>query len=254
MKRALGFMNKSAPLDPDAQAFITAAGLTDTTQKGAINTLVVDLKGYGLWTKLQAIYPFVGGTATTHKFNLKDPRDLDAAFRLTEVGTITHSSNGVVFTTAAFYYTNFNMVVDSIINDFHYSIYNRNNIADAYSFHVPTSGMQFFSRISNLLLSDMYNTSGTPRVLFSNSNSIGWYSASRIASNSHSIYRNGVLKANSTVSGGFLATSNVQINSLSGAMGINCAFATIGKGFTDAENSNLYTSVQAYQTTLARQV
>ena len=31
---------------------------------------------------MKAIYPFVGGTATTHKFNLKDPADINAAFRL----------------------------------------------------------------------------------------------------------------------------------------------------------------------------
>ena len=34
------------PVDPDAQAFITAAAITDPTQQAAINTLVVDLKGY----------------------------------------------------------------------------------------------------------------------------------------------------------------------------------------------------------------
>ncbi len=82
--------------DADAQAFITAAGITDATQQQAINTLVVDMKGYGIWTKMKAIYPFVGGTATTHKYNLKDPRDLDAAFRLSFNGGWTHSSNGAL--------------------------------------------------------------------------------------------------------------------------------------------------------------
>lgn len=85
--------------DADAQAFIDAAGITNATQQDAINGLVVDLKGAGIWTKIDAIYPFVGGTATTHKYNLKDPRDLDAAFRITfnEVANITHDSDGVQF-------------------------------------------------------------------------------------------------------------------------------------------------------------
>lgn len=48
------------PVDPDAQAFITAASITDPTQQSAINQLVVDLKGYNVWTKMKAIYPFVG--------------------------------------------------------------------------------------------------------------------------------------------------------------------------------------------------
>jgi len=46
-------------LDPDAAAFLTAAGITDPTQQSAINTLVLSLKADGLWTKMKAIYPFV---------------------------------------------------------------------------------------------------------------------------------------------------------------------------------------------------
>jgi hypothetical protein len=33
-----------------------------------------------------------------------------------------------------------------------------------------------------------------------------------------------------------------------------CAFASIGDGLTDTEASNFYTAVQAFQTTLSRQV
>jgi hypothetical protein len=81
--------------DADAQAFITAAAITDATQQTAINNLVVGLKADGLWTGITAIYPFVGGTATTHKWNLKDPRDLDVAYRLSFNGGWTHNSNGI---------------------------------------------------------------------------------------------------------------------------------------------------------------
>lgn len=82
-------------LDADALAFITAAGITDATQISAIDTLVKSLKTASLWTKLIAFYPFVGGTATTHKFNLKDPRDLDAAYRIVFAGGMTHNANGI---------------------------------------------------------------------------------------------------------------------------------------------------------------
>jgi hypothetical protein len=82
-------------IDPDAQAFLTAAGITDPTQQSAINTLVLDLKADGLWTKMKAVYPFCGSTASQQKWNLKDPRDLDAAFRLVFNGGITHSSTGI---------------------------------------------------------------------------------------------------------------------------------------------------------------
>ena len=82
-------------VDPDAQAFLTAAAITDPTITSAIDTLVGQLKADSIWTKMKAIYPFVGGAAASHKFNLKDPRDLDAAFRLVFNGGITHDANGI---------------------------------------------------------------------------------------------------------------------------------------------------------------
>ena len=62
--------SSGASFDADAQAFITAAVITDNTQITAINTLVTDLKAYNIWSKMKALYPFVGGTASTHKWNL----------------------------------------------------------------------------------------------------------------------------------------------------------------------------------------
>ena len=81
-------------IDQDSTNFIIAAGISDSVQTSAIETLVSDLKTYGLWTKMKAIYPFVGGSANSHKFNLKDPRNLDGAYRLVFNGGWTHTSNG----------------------------------------------------------------------------------------------------------------------------------------------------------------
>jgi len=245
----------SVAYDVDAQAFITASGLTDITQKNAINQLVLDLKSYGLWTKLQAIYPFIGGTSFTHKWNLKDPRDLNAAFRLTFNGSITHNSNGVTFLSGSDATTNFIMTTNSVINDFQYSYYCRNEIAGAYLFRLSGS-MQFFANISSLLLSDMYDTTGAgpARVMVSNASSIGFFSASRLPSPiKHSIYKNGLLKASNGTTAGSLSAANLFINDNSGTSGSNCAFATLGKGLNDTENTDLYTAIQAYQTSLSRQ-
>jgi hypothetical protein len=78
-------------LDTDATAFSLAAGLTDTTQKSAVNTLVKDLKRYGLWTKIKAFYPFVGGNAESHRLNLVNTQ----IYSLTFSGGWIHDSNGV---------------------------------------------------------------------------------------------------------------------------------------------------------------
>jgi hypothetical protein len=77
--------------DADAFAFVEAAGLNEI-QAAAINNLVAGLKGAGLWTLLEAIYPLVGGTAFSHKYNLKDP----LTYPVLWVGGVTHSSLGVV--------------------------------------------------------------------------------------------------------------------------------------------------------------
>lgn len=60
-----------------------------------INFIISNLKELGLWSKIKAAWFFVGGTAATHKWNMKDMRNLDAAFRLTFPNGMTHSANGI---------------------------------------------------------------------------------------------------------------------------------------------------------------
>jgi hypothetical protein len=90
----VGINSYELGFDSDAQAFLTATGITDPTISNAINTLVVSLKADTVWTKIMALYPFVGGTATTNKYNLKNPADTNAAYRLSFAGTWTHAANG----------------------------------------------------------------------------------------------------------------------------------------------------------------
>lgn len=77
-----------------AQAFLNATGITDETIVGAITTLVADLQTYNLWGKMKAVYPFVGDTQETNKFNLINPQDTDEAFRLTFNGGYNINSEG----------------------------------------------------------------------------------------------------------------------------------------------------------------
>src|SRR4051812_7318659 len=77
-------------IDPATQAYLTATGL-DSSYAPTLDKLVVGMKTSGLWTKMTAVYPMIGGTAALHRWNLKDPRDLDAAYRLTFTGG-THSN------------------------------------------------------------------------------------------------------------------------------------------------------------------
>jgi len=122
----IGIMGKSL-IDPDAQAFINAASITDATQKSAINTLVKSLKTAGIWTKCNAIYPFVGGNASAHSYNLKNT----AQYQITFVGGVTHSVNGIQGN-GTNGYANTNLL-GSVLpqNDNHLSIYIRTNATNA---------------------------------------------------------------------------------------------------------------------------
>jgi hypothetical protein len=115
-------------VDADAQSFINAAGITDATQQLAVNRLVLDLKGVSnpnyftlnVWSKLKGLYPFVGGTAASHKWNLKNPVDADTAYRLTFTGTVIHDANGITGNSSGYADTHF--LADSIYSANQYSM------------------------------------------------------------------------------------------------------------------------------------
>lgn len=103
--------------DTDALAYISAIGITDDTEKLNIDSFVKALKSNSLWSRCQAIWPFRGSSATAHKFNLKNPVDSDAAFRLTFHGGGTHSSAGyLVNGTNAYARTYFNPATHQNVN------------------------------------------------------------------------------------------------------------------------------------------
>lgn len=250
--------------DADAQAFVTAANIQDQVEANAVNNLVIGMKADGVWSKMKAIYPFVGGTASTHKWNLKNPLDTNAAFRLVFNGGWTHSSTGVTPNGTNAYADTF--LIPSLLlnlNSKSYSIYSRTD-SNGLFHDIGTHGSSindydtFFTRYLN----DFYGTisSITDYTMFSNLDSLGFYSSSRTASNAIEIYKNGVSKITQSKASGANSNAPVYISAFNNNGGLqqysnrNLAFASIGDGLTDTDAANLYTRVQTFQTTLNRQV
>lgn len=257
----------SLSYDADALAFITAASITDDTQKTAVNTLVTDLKNANIWTKTKALYPFVGGSATSHKFNLKDPRDLNEAYRITFNGGFTHSSTGVL-PNGSNAYGNTNLIPSTALSatDAHQFFYFRTSLPISHqaAYGCETSGinrMSFYPFAFNIgWISDIYDNSDS-RLSVNSGNSTGAVMMTRANANSHKIFRNNVQIASTTNATTGTRPSIPYIFSSYNVNGQNLypdsnelAFGSIGDGLTDAEATALYNAVQTFQTALGRQV
>lgn len=262
LRNSINSIRSISGLDSDASAFITAAGLTDPTQKSAINTLVKDMKAAGLWSKMKAVYPMVGGTATSMKFNLKDPRDLDAAFRLTWSGGWTYSATGAT-PNGTNAYADTKLATNILgLDSAHLSLYSRTNsngtIVDIGSSNSASAGYDFqlVSRFSNINYSILNSKSPTG---FAQTTSLGFALVSRVLSTGYAYFLNNsktsVTKASDTRNSFniYIAARNTA-NVAEYFSNRETAFASIGTGLTDAEAALLYQLVQDYQTTLNRQV
>ncbi len=250
-------------IDPDAQAFITAAAITDPTQQAAINTLVTDLKGYSIWTKFQAIYPIVGGSASSHKYNLKDPRDLDVAFRLAFATGWTHSATGMTPNGATWANTFFNGATQLITAPSHISSYLRNT-QTINNVPIGASDAAFLLWQMNTINNSgfyYYHGSVASEVLTTITTEVGLFLGSTVSATSRKNYINGVLKTTTTTNISitypafnlYLGARN-SVGTASTFSTKQCAFASIGDGLTDTDAANFYTAVQAFQTSLSRQV
>jgi len=264
-------------IDRNAKAFLNATGITDPTITEAINTLVKGLKSNGIWSKMKSIYPFVGGTAITHKYNLKDPRDLNDAFRLQFNGGWTHSSNGALPNGTTGYaqtFLNDNLLT---VNNKSLSYYSRTNDPINSSIIFPTEIStigshrsqlaihRFFSNITNRSISDISSSTTLGAAILNNSNNtLGFYTANRVSDTNNKLFKNGNQIASNTDNWGVTTANNLEyyINASNsnntvpaGTYGRRqCAFASIGDGLSDSEALTYYNLVQAFQTTLGRQV
>lgn len=247
-------------LDADATAFITAASITDATQKNAINTLVLDLKSASIWTKMKAIYPFVGGTASAHKFNLKDPRDLDAAYRLQFINGWTHSVNGAT-PNGTDAYADTKLGSNLLQTNNHLSYYSRSatvgvEVELGVFNNLPSAIISQLRAAGNYISGQSGGVVNYTTIL----SALGFWIGTKTSDTNRKGYLNGILQATSTTSDNQVLPSlnlflGARNNGGSGAQLFSTkqsAFASIGDGLTDAEASNLYTAVQAFNTTLLR--
>lgn len=250
--------------DSDAQAFFTATGISDGTIQAAIDAFVIGLKADSLWTKMIALYPFVGGTSGTHAVNLKSPGTHDISF----AGTVSHTSNGIT-PNGSTGYGNTGVVPNTHLssNNTHMSLYSRSagTSGDAWTDMGCSDGSGNFltlkPRFFDLCVTRQYGAGAGGQLAPANTNAQGFYLTCRTSSTAQEVYKNGssLASSGSTVVGA-RPTEAIYIGAenqggTAGAFGsYNYAFASIGAGLDDTEAANFHTRVETFQDALSRGV
>lgn len=251
-------------IDNDAYNFLVATNLyLQQPATNAINYLATNLKSKGIWNKLYLAYPFVGGTATTHRVNLINT----GSFQLFFTGSWTHNSNGITgngtntFTTSSFFYQN----VSNFDTNGSIGVYSRTSGQSGYDFGDGGSGAQHALIIR---YTDGFYYPGLPvsaGTRVANTNGTGSYSISIGAGdNPFNVlaYKNGV-KVFDASGGAGAASGQPSIGAArntdvpAGAEDFsnrNYAWAFIGQGLTPQQHVDLNTIIQTYQSILGRQV
>jgi hypothetical protein len=251
--------------DPDAQAFFdrvtTAGGSLTTTEKNATNQLVLDMKSAGIWSSMKAIYPMVGASAAACAQNLKSSSFTGtfssgwtfASTGVTPNGSSAYMSTGFVVNTEQASANNFSLGVYS--GTVGGSAGSKCSLG-AYNGAIETIiTIRFAGNIAYLVIGENTYNDG-----FTNNDTHGFYVANRNTTNMTQAWKNGVKIVDvANTPGGkqtnqlYLGAENGPTNPISYDDKRN-QFAFMGDGLTNAQQGNFYTAVQAFQTTLSRNV
>lgn len=246
----------SQQYDKEVLNFIGVTGISDRTQKDAINYLVTSLKSTGLWTKMEALYPFCGGTSSAHMYNLKNVNSHIISWG----NGATHNNNGVI---PNYSINNLNLNTSSIpnvSNNVHIAMYVSNDVSDV-SFDVASHMFQPYNRLlvsigyTGVTYFDFGDAYG--QRVSANITKTGLIVANQYSSIA-SIYRNGTRVSYKSLSVTLPRYYDMYFNATPEGdaryNARNFRYISIGQGLTDSEQSTLYNIVQDYQTKLNRAV
>lgn len=241
----------------------------------AVNNMVQALVSNGIWTKIKAIYPIIGTTAAAHKFNLKDPRDADAAFRLAfNGGGWTHSSTGMTPNGTTSWANTFLVPSTSLsVSSGHLSFYSRIQALLSGNIEIGSSSGAAVANICSMIIGrvtvnisqftwGVQSTGTIPQIISSVTQGFFIGNQNGPTASGRNLYRNSVV-GNSTTNYGspIMPSTSISIGALNDVSAgrvffssRQCSLASIGDGLTDAEVKAFSTIVQAFQTKLGRQV
>ena len=235
-------------------------GITSTVSAATI-TLFTSLVSNGLYSKIQAMYPMLGGNSSGCKFNAKNPVDTNAGYRLTFNGGWTFNSSGATSNGTNGYANTYLSNSALTINSQHYLVYMSNNVVvpGSAKTYIGASDGTYYSVISQTTTPAWFYALGDGGSNFvATPTTNGNITIASSGGSYNNLYKNGSL-LKSTFTGGYIAVNYFNylgaLNSLGTAAQYynnQYSFATIGFGLSDTQVSTLSTIINTFQTTLGR--
>jgi hypothetical protein len=250
---------------------VTSGGTVDATASAATITLFTSLVSNGLWDKIYAMYPTLGGVAASHAIDAKS-----SIYELTFNGGWTHSSLGMT-PNGTNGYANGLFNPSTVIgnnNTSHLSIYvNQQGGGDRiYDMGINSNGISLTDMFNltakrssgtgdnTLFDAGDFDPSGFGRVSTTSQTSASGMTVGSVRSTTdRTLYRNGSNIATQTNSRNITyANGNLFIGAQNDGGAANYfstntyAFATIGSGLTNTDIVNLSDIINTYQTSLGR--
>ena len=259
----------------DANNFLDIAGIARTQANApiviGICQLTSDLKQYGIWDKMKAVYPMVGqaGVSSSFEVNLKNPNKFRGTFNGNWTFSNTgakpdgFSGNGITPGSANGYFdTKLNWNTHTDLNNVAFGAYwtdYPDPINDGQYYGVYTGNISTgIAMVRGLKVSsDNYINSAFVGQIFSAGN--GLHAMSRINSTEITHYLNNTTNTQTAASLANKPDANIHFGGANNPgfisfQSYNIAFAFISEGLDATQWDNLYTAVQRFQTTLGRQV
>jgi hypothetical protein len=257
----------SNALDPDVSAFLIALQADNAYlyqwQINAVERLVLDLKGYpnplyptkNIWNKFVYIYPFVGGTAASHRFNLKNP----ATFKITYTGNPSHSLSGCGWPVPGTDGVNTNLApsVSLSLNNTHIGY--RPMFVDTAPGSARFVITCFSSSTSVITLDvasrnvDFYSNASRIAVPNNDTNKLSLYVLDRNSSTNYNVYRDGISVVTGGSPAGTLPSASLQYGgSPSFPANAGIKFGSAGFSLTSSEHVFLKAAEANYQKMLGR--
>lgn len=257
-------------------AVIAGGDTLTTTEQDALDRFVKDMKGISnpsystsnIYSKFLAIWPMMGSTLGSQKWNLIDPRDLDAAYRLSAANTlaVTASSLGTYFIgNVASYCRTFLLESDLPSGDSHFAIFNstagiRGYIGGTYIAYGsrPVHYLSTTIYISSSLVKGSINIASAPVSFGVPSSIIGLIMVNRTSSSATNMYVNGVVSGSTSTVAEATNTTELYIGSTNAAVNnpnkvaFTTPFASAGHSLNATESLNYYNAVNALNIALSR--